>query len=514
MRRRGHPSLSHTLGVLVGTLCTCRGCNPSACGTTSQLTARGPNATDWLHLLHLPRKSRRACWKERRKCTREFISHATHASNCSTAKVLFVAPLVHVGLCAALNIFVSTVMFAMEYHYSVAMLPDPSWPFARGCVTAWGRLDTVHCLFQPLNVCGDFSKRQNSSDSVDVTDPTLLRSLMQRGEPTITLKHVALFRRPQPLVRIERFATKLGVPLHYIHAQVTRRVLRPVAELRAIIDSDLAKTQGECQRRGLARTAAIHVRASDAHTDGRGPVPASDYIAALDAMASTGANQLELHNARNTKPHLDPLRPIAENKESRPPTAESSTLIQQETPLCVFIASDVASINASYFEQTAVTRSSRRIATWAYVSPQRSLLSAGKEVAKQLRGNTSVVTKRLGSLTPLTIATEAIMDIFQLATSETYVGSYSNWALLVLALRLSDSLDPADPTDLYYRSVVLMNGNPSVPTDPYTAPKLEWDTESQKLAEHVPALHAVRDASTLFPHVLIMSNWMSGGGRF
>ena len=65
------------------------------------------------------------------------------------------------------------------------------------------------------------------------------------------------------------------------------------------------------------------------------------------------------------------------------------------------------------------------------------------------------------------------MDIFQLAQSGTYVGSYSNWAYIIMALRLSASLDPSDPSDPYHRSVILMNGNPRVPADPFKATKLD-----------------------------------------
>ena len=73
---------------------------------------------------------------------------------------------------------------------------------------------------------------------------------------------------------------------------------------------------------------------------------------------------------------------------------------------------------------------------------------------------------------------------------------------------------------------MLMVGADGAPTSSRGAPRMyDFSVKKQAagasgeqalalLAEHVPALHAVRDASTLFPHVLIMSNWMSGGGRF
>ena len=132
------------------------------------------------------------------------------------------------------------------------------------------------------------------------------------------------------------------------------------------------------------------------------------------------------------------------------------------------------------------------------------------EVAKQVHGNLSKVLERTGSVPPVTLALEAILDIFQLAQADLYVGSYSNWAYLVMALRLAESPDPSDPSDRFHRSVVVMNGNPSVPIDPYAVGQLVWDDPRQKLAAHVPALHAFRDASDLFPHMLLVTHWIGG----
>ena len=297
-----------------------------------------------------------------------------------------------------------------------------------------------------------------------------LEELMQLGEPTIVLRlGGAGSAYPWPLPRVERFATSLGMPMIYIQAHVMRLVLRPHANVRAMLDADLAETRKTCHHHGMATAstvAAMHVRASDAHTDGRGAVPAAEYAEALASV---------LHRDRRV---------------GDGPAA----------PLCVFIASDVASINASHFEATS------RHVGWTYVSSERALLAPGLEVAKMVHGNMSRVLEKTGQVPPMKLGIEAIMDLFQLVSSDFYVASYSNWAFVVLAMRLSASSDPSDPSDRYHRSVVVMNGNPSIPDDPYEAKKIR----TSGTAGRVPALHAFHDARALFQHLLMFTHWIGG----
>ena len=492
-----------TTCILLLLVLTARACDVSACGSHAQVRHLGEEAKQlssntWLRLAHLAPHAQRACWRARVQCVRDFIANTTQVSDCTTARVLLVEPFASGGLGAAINVFVATMMIGLEFGYSVAMLAHPAWRFARGCSEAFKRPPSINCFFQHLGPCRDFKERIHNATVVSDVDANgqELRALMQRGVPTIALKRGGgAFSDPQPLDRVARFAASIGVPRHYIQAHVTKAVLRPNDKVRAAIDADQEGVRSRCQATGAtatklapSRVAAIHVRASDAYTDGRTALPATDYVDALGALATDDARRVHMQ-----------LPDASADRTTRVGTSGGRPQpSRMAEPLCVFIAADVAHMNASHFEAIGARDG------WQYVSAARRLLAPGVTVANSFGGaNASKVA-------PMTIALEAIMDIFQLVKSDLYVGSYSNWAYVVLALRLANSLNPSDPSDAYYRSSVLMNGNPSVPSDPYATVQLAWADAKQRRVEHVPVLHAMRDAGTLFPHLLLFTHWVGG----
>eukprot|EP00658_Telonema_sp_P-2_P014875 TRINITY_DN1567_c0_g1_i7.p1 TRINITY_DN1567_c0_g1~~TRINITY_DN1567_c0_g1_i7.p1 ORF type:complete len:450 (+),score=78.91 TRINITY_DN1567_c0_g1_i7:402-1751(+) len=315
-----------------------------------------------------------------------------------------------------MNTIAAILVLAREFGYTpVPVNPMPSqdgdssprWSFTDGCKDG---LATFECEFERLGSCSTQTVRETRlAQAQEARSAPEFRELARRGVKTVFLHPVNEVQKHLGLTKVPALAAQLKVPLQLVFSQALRVLMRPARRLQESIDNHswsktLARLPGNLSK---VTKVALHIRNNEAY-DGRVVVPMSRYFDEVDKIVNN---------------------------------------LPAGSRVVVAILTDVASYNLEYIQEQVGPK------PYDIIFPtQARLLPTGVEAAFVASKKTAV-TPDGEMVTPSIMLSDAVTDLMILVGADHFIGTSSNWAFMVLAMRLD-----RDPLGKYLNSGVICSG--------------------------------------------------------
>ena len=339
-----------------------------------------------------------------------WLDRALRPVSCATARMAFVPPW-HAGIGSSLFTFASFAMLAVEHGY--AIYPTGVWKFARGSFPP-----THEHFFEPLSTCSGEAHRRLNSGAVTNTRFTRARrwanstfhgdhfvSLLSEGLQSVRLVTLESPKRGRPnpfpfrlsnVWHVLELARKHSWSFDEMFSLMLSRIMQPRPWLRAQLELlSLAPPAFAAAGGSFAPPfgAAVHIRGSEFTGDARVPIPLADYIKLMAQL---------------------------------PPSARR----------VIYLASDVPNITSQMELQMVDWPGGWKPRFVAGAGFGISLVLSTRDKSGQHPSAESAVS-RLKTEEVRRVTTEALIDMYALAAATNYIGTASNWAQVVLLLRLA-----------------------------------------------------------------------------